>query len=162
MNADVLDWEELEGAPNTLGAFSFLRPQCSVIDIQHHRPRETEESTQVAVRADKTSTVDVMFATAQKLVNSDNSASTNDKTSTVDVLSSTISAKRRERPYKVHRCRLAQDGHSAGEEILYRVLWGGGDPIDNETRQITMGFKRLGGTRIRDRIKMAYFGRSTD
>ncbi len=34
---EVLDWEELEQAPNTRGAFSFLRVTGPVINIAEHR-----------------------------------------------------------------------------------------------------------------------------
>jgi hypothetical protein len=33
------------------------------------------------------------------------------------------------RPYLIHRCHLAQDGHSRSEQILYDVLWRSGEPV---------------------------------
>jgi hypothetical protein len=35
------------------------------------------------------------------------------------------------RPVNVHRCVLAQDGHSRSEELLYQILWKNGQPTDN-------------------------------
>lgn len=107
-SAEVLDWEELEGAPNTHGAFSFLRSQNTVINIEEHRPREIAPIDGELATLDKTSTVDI--------------------TSPVDAPSAPSVAQRpREkataRLYRIHRCYKAQDGHSPGENQLYGVLW---------------------------------------
>jgi hypothetical protein len=124
---ELLDWEELEEAPNTRGAFSFLRPQNAVINIQEHRRQELEDFADME-RDDKTSTVDNM--------------------STVDVPAITPIAPKRTRPYKIHRCYTVQDGHSVGENQLHSALWRSGVADasmtnDPDTKRITMGWDRM-------------------
>lgn len=126
--AKILDWEELESAPNTDGAFSFLRSQNSVINIEEHRPRDLPQVDGQLATQDKTSTVD--------------------KTSSVAATSDTSVAqlsreKATARPYKIHRCYKAQDGHSPGENQLYGVLWHLGVLDGPDTKRITMGHIRL-------------------
>ncbi len=41
-STEILDWEELEKAPNTHGSFSFLRPQ--LVTRQEHRQAATEDT----------------------------------------------------------------------------------------------------------------------
>jgi hypothetical protein len=124
---ELLDWEELEEAPNTRGAFSFLRPQSAVINIQEHRWQEPKDSADLE-RHDKTSTVDI--------------------SSTVDVPAPTTAPLRRTRPYKVHRCHTVQDGHSIGENQLHSALWRSGVPDatmtnNPDTKRVTMGWDRM-------------------
>jgi hypothetical protein len=124
---ELLDWEELEGAPNTRGAFSFLRTQSPVINIQEHRQQESKGPA-TSTPHDKTSTVD--------------------NPSTVDVSVSSSTPARRTRPYKVHRCYTVQDGHSAGENQLHSALWRSGvadvsASNDPDTRRVTMGWDRM-------------------
>jgi hypothetical protein len=38
----------------------------------------------------------------------------------------------RSRPVNVHRCVLAQDGHSRSEELLYQILWKNGQSTENQ------------------------------
>ncbi|WP_158793118.1 hypothetical protein [Granulicella sp. L60] len=109
---DLLDWEELEQAPNTLGAFSFLNTPREVIDIDAHRPGS------FASNRDKTSTVD--------------------KTTTVNA-----PQLERIRRYRIHKCHLAQDAHSHGENQLYLALWGSAHTETAETRIVTVGWDRM-------------------
>jgi hypothetical protein len=122
-----LDWEELEEAPNTRGAFSFLRPQSPVINIQEHRQQALEYSADSAWE-DKTSTVDNL--------------------STVDASVTKPSSLKRTRPYKIHRCYTVQDGHSVGENQLHSALWRSGVvdvsvTNDPDTKRVTMGWDRM-------------------
>jgi hypothetical protein len=122
-----LDWEELENAPNTRGAFSFLRPQSPVINIQEHRQQNQETSLPPA-RHDKTSTVGDM--------------------STLDVSTAMPPSSTRARPYKLHRCYTVQDGHSVGENQLLSILWRLGvaelsTSSSPDTKRVTMGWDRL-------------------
>ena len=124
---ELLDWEELEEAPNTRGAFSFLRPQSSVINIQEHRQQELEGASD-SRRNNKTYTVD--------------------NPSTVDVPPSSPTPLKRTRPYKVHRCHTVQDGHSIGENQLHSALWRSGVADvsvtnDPDTKRVTMGWDRM-------------------
>lgn len=124
---EVLDWEELELAPNTLGAFSFLRPQSAVINIQDHRSLERAHVT-YAHPPVKTSTVDI--------------------TAPVDVQASQSDSSARKRQYRIHKCQSVQDAHSTGENQLHAALWRAGiaDPPtarDPETKRVTMGWKRM-------------------
>ncbi len=57
-STEVLDWEELEQAPNPRGAFSFLRPQSPVINTQEHRQQELTPAAGTGSKH-KTSKVDV-------------------------------------------------------------------------------------------------------
>lgn len=64
----ILDWEELEQAPNTHGAFSFLRPQNPVINIQEHRPRDIPQSDYELATQDKNpSQLDYMIAVRMRV-----------------------------------------------------------------------------------------------
>lgn len=118
-----LDWEELENAPNTRGAFSFLRTQPAVIDIgQHIRPAPVIESPPKT--DDITSTVDVMLE-----------ASAEPSKSTAQGL--------RRRSYKIHLCRSVQDAHTSGETQLLTSLWKFGSPDGAGNRTITIGLDRM-------------------
>ena len=47
---------------------------------------------------------------------------------------------------KIRKCRLSQDGHSAGEEMLYRVLWEEGRPENANplgSRLVRIGYAEL-------------------
>jgi hypothetical protein len=107
----ILDWEELEKAPNTHGAFSFLKSAVEIVSIRRN---------------------DVLPEIADRQIN----ASSNDKTTTV-VAATTVAAQplkvARSRPYKVHRCTLVQHGQSLGETTLYQALWTHGKVETAET-----------------------------
>ena len=44
---------------------------------------------------------------------------------------------------RVRRATLAQDGHSFGEQALYDALWQHAHPRDNDSRIITIGYRRM-------------------
>src|ERR1700694_3902274 len=44
---------------------------------------------------------------------------------------------------RVRRATLAQDGHSFGEQALYEALWQHAHPRDNDSRIITLGYRRM-------------------
>jgi len=111
----ILDWEELADAPNTRGAFSFLRPQGSVIDIEQHRSQERRPQ------------------------------SVTDDLPSIENRSAKLATK--SRPYRVHRCYRAQDGHSNGENQLYLALWQAGLIETTETKRVTMGWDRMASAR---------------
>jgi hypothetical protein len=117
----ILDWEELENAPNTHGAFSFLRSAAEIVSIRKNDvPCELVERGRDASFSDKTTTV-VAPATV------------------VDQ----ATKKSRSRPYKVHRCTLVQHGQSLGETTLYQALWAHGKTETPETRTITAGWRTM-------------------
>lgn len=124
----ILDWEELEQAPNTHGAFSFLRSQNAVINIQEHRPRDIAQLDGELATQDKTYTVDKTSPVRASSA-PDGGLSQREKGSA--------------RPYKIHRCYRAQDAHSPGENQLYGVLWHAGVSDGPETKRITMGHIHL-------------------
>lgn len=123
---EIIDWEELESPPNTRGAYSFLRSPSPVVIIDEHRPRESASTDGELRTQDKTSTVDI---TSPVLEPSDGAGRANGKTG--------------RRPYVIHRCFRAQDGHSPGENQLYGVLWHQGVSDGPDSKRITMGHIRL-------------------
>ena len=118
----ILDWEELENAPNTHGAFSFLRSQTAVINIEEHRQQDSALSEDGLAPPNKTYTVD--------------------KTTTVSGTPA-IRKRSQQRPYKVHRCYKAQDAHSNGENQLYAALWHAGALDGPDAKRITIGWDRM-------------------
>lgn len=138
---DILDWEELEQAPNVRGAFSFLTIPGQVISID--RKEEVQRSAE-PLRNDQTSTKDIT-STVDRPPTVDRTTAvpitlTEDKVSTVDGMRS---PDRMSRSYRVHRCRSVQDGHSHGETILYDTLWRLGSAV-NEHREVTIGWDAMG------------------
>lgn len=141
---DILDWEELEEAPNTRGAFSFLRPQSTVINIGDHRSLEV-------TTADPREAQDRQLA--EKAVSTGDVLSSGDFLSTVDDMSilgqatlENVNADsfrtRAKRPYREHRCFRVQDAHSPGENQLFAALHNAARP-DGEDRRITIGWTRM-------------------
>jgi hypothetical protein len=49
------------------------------------------------------------------------------------------------RPYNVHRCCLAQDGHSRSEQLIYDILWKSGkpEPLDDTFRFARISMNEL-------------------
>ena len=118
----ILDWEELENAPNTHGAFSFLRSQNTIINIEEHRQRDNALLENGLAPPDKTYTVD--------------------KTTTVDGIPA-FPKTSQQRPYRIHRCYKAQDAHSNGENQLYAALWHAGALDGPDAKRITIGWDRM-------------------
>jgi hypothetical protein len=114
----MLDWEELESAPNTRGAFSFLKSAAEIVSIRRSEIQETPEETPPV---DKMTTV----------------------VTPTTVPSKPIRKGLGTRPYKVHRCTLVQHGQSLGETTLYQALWANGRPETTETRVITAGWRSM-------------------
>jgi len=115
---EILDWEELEQAPNVRGAFSFLAIPGQVVNIDRNSDAQQGPGTPPQL-----TTVDI--------------TSTVDKTSTVETLRPQYQTGR---PYRVHRCSSVQDGHSHGETILYDILWRLGTGSSKEYREVTIGW----------------------
>jgi hypothetical protein len=114
----MLDWEELESAPNTRGAFSFLKSAAEIVSIRKNEIRETPEETPPA---DKMTTVVTPTTVADRPIRKGLGT----------------------RPYKVHRCTLVQHGQSLGETSLYQALWANGRHETTETRVITAGWRTM-------------------
>jgi hypothetical protein len=117
----ILDWEELEKAPNTHGAFSFLRSAAEIVSIRRN---------------------DVPHEIADREIG----APSNDKTTTVVAAATVVdqpAKAARSRPYKVHRCTLVQHGQSLGETTLYHALWAHGKVETAETKTITAGWRTM-------------------
>lgn len=106
---NILDWEDLERAPNTLGAFAFLRSPAVIVDIG---VAKTDDPNDAATEAEQ----------PPRIMNARRGAP---------------------RPYREHRCRLAQDGHSPGEHRLYMALWNAAQQDGAETRIITYGWAKM-------------------
>ena len=115
----ILDWEDLERAPNTRGAFSFLKSAAEIVSIR----REDAVSAGTTVK---------------KPLQND-SATVASKTTVVEKRSraqlGNVPGPR--------LCRLAQDGHSLGESALYQMLWSRGKPETEETRVISAGWRTM-------------------
>jgi hypothetical protein len=116
----ILDWEELEKAPNTHGAFSFLRSAAEIVSIRRNDVPPVAEREMDSSFSDKTTTV---VASARVVDHA--------------------TKKARNRPYKVHRCTLVQHGQSLGETTLYQALWAHGKAETPETRTITAGWRTM-------------------
>ncbi len=121
---EALDWEELEQAPNTRGAFSFLKAQGAVVSIADHRQVEPSAPSLEECAAQQSRPMDI--------------------TSTVDVVQKTA------RPYRIHLCQKVQDAHSHGENQLYAMLWAEGrtdilatDDASQKSKIVTMGWDRM-------------------
>jgi hypothetical protein len=111
----ILDWEELEKAPNTHGAFSFLRSAAEIVSIRRNDVRpEIADQQMGAPLSDKTTTVAAQPVKAA-----------------------------RSRPYKIHRCTLVQHGQSLGETTLYQALWAHGKVETAETKIVTAGWRTM-------------------
>jgi hypothetical protein len=117
----ILDWEELERAPNTHGAFSFLRSAAEIVSIRKNDvPPESVALLSEAFVIDKTTTV-----------------------VTPDTVADQSAKMSKSRPYKVHHCTLVQHGQSLGETTLYQALWTHGRTETSETRTITAGWRTM-------------------
>jgi hypothetical protein len=117
----ILDWEDLEQAPNTRGAFSFLKSAAEIVSIRR------DDVVSPAAIAEKKPQL---------------------QRDSTPVVSTTTGVEMQSR-LKIARvsvprlCRLAQDGHSLGEAALYQMLWSRGEPETNETRIISAGWRRI-------------------
>jgi hypothetical protein len=117
----ILDWEELEKAPNTHGAFSFLRSAAEIISIRRNDvPPEIADQQMGAPLSDKTTIVAAPTTVAAQPVKA-----------------------ARSRPYKIHRCTLVQHGQSLGETTLYQALWAHGKVETAETKIVTAGWRTM-------------------
>jgi hypothetical protein len=117
----ILDWEELEKAPNTHGAFSFLRSAAEIVSIRRNDVRpEIADQQMGAPLSDKTTTVVAPTTVAAQPVKA-----------------------ARSRPYKIHRCTLVQHGQSLGETTLYQALWAHGKVETAETKIVTAGWRTM-------------------
>lgn len=117
-STEILDWEELEKAPNTRGAFSFLRPQGEVVNIQEHR----QSGVEYASGSEGLALADAVFE---------------------DVASDPGKGVRKERPYVLRRCITAPHGHSLGENAIYQALYRAGVPDEDDSRRISIGYDRI-------------------
>ncbi|MFT4114455.1 hypothetical protein [Silvibacterium sp.] len=146
---EVIDWEALENAPNTHGAFSFLKPLGTLIDIQEIRSTLLHDKNKSFSPERKTSPVASSLSP-----NADAAASI---TSTVDVLiadriyeaeplldAKAPPEKVKSRPYKIHRCVRVEQGHSHGEHQLYLALWRVANEETENSRLVTIGWDRMG------------------
>ena len=52
--------------------------------------------------------------------------------------------------YTIRRARLVQDGHTSNEQKLYEYLWTHGNPYDDISRQLSIGFRTLA-----EKVRMA-------
>ena len=54
---------------------------------------------------------------------------------------------------KIRKCRLSQDAHSAGEEMLYRILWEEGKP-ENQSNPLGSRLVRIGYAELANKARM--------
>lgn len=98
------------------------------INIEEHRPRDFPGLDGELATRDKTSTGNITSPVAAP---------------SAPTVVQRPTEKATARPYKIHRCYKAQDGHSPGENQLYGVLWHLGVLDGPDTKRITMGHIRL-------------------
>ena len=91
----ILDWEDLERAPNTRGAFSFLKSAAEIVNIRRDQV--------------------VVPSTVEEKLSESDPTTVASMTTVVESRSRTQLAR-----YSGPRfCYFAQDGHSLGESALY-------------------------------------------
>lgn len=117
----ILDWEELEQAPNTHGAFSFLKTAAEIVSIRRDDVVLESRPHGKTITQSRASTTAV------------------GELSVDERQSETV---KRERPGP-RLCKLAQDGHSLGEAALYQMLWSRAVPETDETRVISAGWRTM-------------------
>ncbi len=166
----VLDWEALASAPNTHGAFSFLKTAAEVINIQDspfHKPSVLEMiepgvTGKVATRAADANPIAVheeARGTASDIGTGVHMDTVADMT-TVVALDSVAGMKvvldlqaesdnpgdltRSLRPLK---CRSVQDAHTLGETVLYSLLWSTAKPETDETKIFQLGWRQMASLR---------------
>ncbi len=166
----VLDWEALASAPNTHGAFSFLKTAAEVINIQDspfHKPSVLEMiepgvTGKVATRAADANPIAVheeARGTASDIDTGVHMDTVADMT-TVVALDSVAGMKvvldlqaesddpgdltRSLRPLK---CRSVQDAHTLGETVLYSLLWSTAKPETDETKIFQLGWRQMASLR---------------
>lgn len=114
----ILDWEDLERAPNTRGAFSFLKSAAEIVNIR----RDSVNPGEIVEKPPEGDSTTVASTTT------------------------VVEKRSRAQPARVagpRLCRLAQDGHSLGESALYQMLWSRGEPETDETRIISAGWRTM-------------------
>ena len=153
----ILDWEELESAPNTNGAFSFLMSAAAIVRTRANEGAVIIEEPLVAA-ADLE--LDVV-GNRDTVVYNDTVPFPTTVPETDIVPHSTIvfdpstepspddeaTPVRRKRDMSPLRCRLVQDAHTLGETVLYQLLWSNAKPESPETRIITLGWKQMAALR---------------
>jgi hypothetical protein len=155
--SETLTGSESHGSDKSLGT-SSIRP---VIEMRPHRAHITEQTTRAretrielpngatrkippvsqSLRGGDTLPVGEALAVGETLPISETLPVGDSLHSTGYILGSIPSLNR-----KIRKCRLSQDAHSSGEEMLYRILWEEGKPETTNalgTRIVRIGYAEL-------------------
>ena len=166
----VLDWEALATAPNTHGAFSFLKTAAEVINIQDapfHKSSVLGTTEPAVMGYVPTPAADASPLAGHEQARgaaSDMDTGVHMDTvadmTTVVALDSVAGMKvvldlqaesdkpgdltRSLRPLK---CRSVQDAHTLGETVLYSLLWSTAKPETDETKIFQLGWRQMASLR---------------
>jgi hypothetical protein len=115
--------DELLNSPSMRGLVSFLEVRPIETTPVKTTPVITTPDipTPVEKTRDETTGVELHVETTR--------VDTTTVKTTPDITTPVVSTSR---PVNVHRCVLAQDGHSRSEELLYQILWKNGQPTENQ------------------------------
>ena len=162
----VLDWESLASAPNTNGAFSFLKTAAEVINIQDTPfrklqaaqctgPVKEDQAAMPALNtvpfstfkaADSTAgdtDTGVYMDTVANMTTVSGSHEAFASNVAIDSLEENASPRKPRRDLKPLKCRIVQDAHTLGETVLYSVLWSTAEQKTPETKTLQLGWREM-------------------
>ncbi len=160
----ILDWEALASAPNTHGAFSFLKTAAEVINIQDapfHKSSVLGTTGPGVMGEMPMPAADVSpLAGHEQARGAAGDIDTGVYMDTVVALDSVAGMEvvldlqaesenpedlaRSKRPLK---CRSVQDAHTLGETVLYSLLWSTAKPETDETKIFQLGWRQMANLR---------------
>ena len=162
----VLDWEALATAPNTHGAFSFLKTAAEVINIQDapfHKssvlgttepavmgyvptpaadasPLAGHEQARGAASDMDTGVYMDTVAGMSTVVALNGNAG---KRGALDSRTESESLGKFDLNAKPLKCRTVQDAHTLGETVLYSLLWSTAKQETDETKILQLGWRQM-------------------
>lgn len=166
----VLDWEALASAPNTHGAFSFLKTAAEVINIQDspfHKSSVLEtvepgvtgkgatlaaDVSPIAVHEQAKGTAsDIDTGVYMYTVASMTTVSVLDGVAGMEVVldspAESDSPGKFSRGTRPLKCRIVQDAHTLGETVLYSLLWSKAEQETDETKILQLGWRQMANLR---------------
>ena len=166
----LLDWEALASAPNTHGAFSFLKTTAEVINIQDSPFHKSsvlgttgpgvmgkvptpaadasplaghEQASGAASDVDTGVYMDTVAGMSTVAALNGNAG----KKVVLDSQTESESRGKFNRDAKPLKCKFAQDAHTLGETVLYSLLWSTAKQESEETRTFQLGWRQMASLR---------------